>query len=113
MLPGGFTEAPTVSVSGGTVSVTFKTATNSTVNSVKVTSGEGMSVSDFYNYYNRDAEYAPAVEKKATFNVGPEGVTETYELPDTTKSYWLLINTVDNETGEWQSSVTAVPIYTV
>lgn len=110
--PGGFSEAPTVKVDGSTVSVVFKTTTNSTVNSVLVTSGSEISVSDFYNYYNRGAELSGAVEKKATYNVGPEGVSETYDLPDTSKSYWLLINTVDNASGTWQNTVTAVPVYT-
>ena len=109
--PGGFAEAPTVSVSGSTATVTFKTTNSSTVNSILVTSSEAISISRFYDYYNRGQEYEPVVEKKATFKVGPDGVTETYTLPDTSKSYWLLVNTVDNESGEWQPSVTVIPLH--
>lgn len=110
--PAGLTEAPTVEVNGSTVSVTFKTSREATVNSVLVSSEDGMTVSQFYDYFSRGAEYAPAVEKKATFKAGPDGVTETYELPDTSKSYWLLLNIVDNETEEWEDSISVLPIYT-
>lgn len=111
--PAGFSEAPTISVEGSTVTVTFKTTANSTVNSILSTTGNAPDVRGFYDYVNRGASNENYIEKKATYNVGPEGVTETYTLPDTGKSYWILVNTVDNESGQWQSSVTAVPIYTV
>ena len=111
--PGGFSEAPTISVDGSTVTVTFKTTADSTVNSILSTTGDAPDVRGFYDYVNRDAANDKYLEKKATYNVGPEGETETYTLPDTGKSYWILINTVDNASGQWQSSVTAVPIYTV
>lgn len=109
--PAGFLQAPTVAVNGSSVSVTFKTAASATVNCILATGGQEISVGTFYDYFSRGGEFATAVEKRANFKAGPEGVTEVFELPDATKSYWLYINTVDNQTDKWEQTVTAVQIF--
>lgn len=99
------------SISGKTVTVTFKTNVESAVNAIVATSGEGMKVSAFYDYFNRGTAYGPAVSKKATYMVTSSGKTETYELPDLNQPYYLLVNGVENMTGTWQSHVTVITLF--
>lgn len=97
-----------VSVSGSTATVTFKTDVESTINAIVATSGEGISTTEFYDYFNRGAKFSWAVSKKTTYVVGEGGKSETYELPDPTKTYYLYVNAVENATGTWQSGVAVV-----
>lgn len=109
--PPVFEQAPAVTVDGKKVSVTYKTNVSSTVNAILATSGEGVSVNTFYDYFNRGKTFDWAVAKKQTYMVGTEGKTETFELPDLKKDYYLLINAVENETDVWQATVLVVPVY--
>lgn len=101
-----------VSLSGNTASVTFKTDVPSTVNAILVTSPEVLTISQFYDHFTRGVKYESAVSQKAIFKVDENGVTETFELPDLSKNYYLLINAVENETGTWQPNVTLIPLHT-
>lgn len=109
--PPEFAAAASVTVSKKTATVTFKTDVESTINAIVATSGDAISTGTFYDYFNRNIAYAPAVAKKTTYTVTSEGRSESYELPDLTKAYYLLVNAVENKTGTWQKSVTVVLLY--
>lgn len=102
---------PSVAVSGRTASVTYKTNVPSTINAILTTSPGSVKTAVFYDYFNRGKAFDGAVSKKQTMMVSTAGKTETYDLPDLSKSYYLLINAVENETGTWQSGVTAIQLY--
>ncbi len=102
---------PSISVDGTTVTVTFKTNVESTVNSILATSGSAISVSQFYDYFNRNMALNGAVSKQQTYSVDESGRSVTYQLPDIGHTYYLLLNAAENATGTWQSSVTVVQVF--
>lgn len=109
--PPEFSAAPAVSVNGKTVTVTFKTDVESTINAIVSTSGEAIGTGAFYDYFRRDMALPGAVAKKQTYSVTEAGQTETYTLPDLSKTYYLLVNAVENQTDTWQNSVTVILLY--
>ncbi len=106
-----FSHAPAATVSEQSVSVSYQTDVESTVNAILSTSGEGISVSQFYDYFNRNESFDWAVEKHTVYTVTQDGKTLSFELPDLDESYYLYINAVENESGTWQNSVTVIPLY--
>ncbi|NLW77833.1 MAG: hypothetical protein GXY32_00260 [Ruminococcaceae bacterium] len=109
--PPEFSAAPAISVSGKTATITFKTDVDSTLNAIVSTSGEAIGTGAFYDYFRRDMALQGAVSKKQTYSVNSAGKSETYELPDLSKTYYLLVNAVENETDVWQPGVTVILLY--
>lgn len=101
----------TVSLSGKTATVTFKTNVESTVNTILTTSGTGVGTNQFYDYFNRSAALDGAVSKNQVYAVTDTGKSISYTLPDAGKAYYLLVNAVENETGTWQGSVSVLKLY--
>lgn len=93
---------------GKKVTVTYKTNVESTVNAILSTSGEGISTGTFYDHFNRGQKFDWAVGKRQTYTVTSAGKSETFELPDPTKTYYLYLNAVENETDVWQTGVTVL-----
>ena len=98
----------TVDKDGKKVTVTYKTNVESTVNAILSTSGDGISTGTFYDYFNRGQKFDWAVGKRQTYTVTSAGKSETFELPDPTKTYYLYLNAVENETDVWQTGVTVL-----
>ena len=104
----GFLEQPTVSVSGTSATVTYKTGTSSTVNAILTTSGEAVGVRAFYDYFSRGQALEGAVGKAQTFNVNDAGISQSFTLPESGKTYYLLVNVVDNATEQWQDTISVI-----
>lgn len=102
---------PAVGEGGTQINVTFKTDVESTVNAIVATSGEIIGTKTFYDYVKRGISYPHAVSSKTTYNVTSAGKTETYNLPNLSKNYYLLVNAAENLTGTWQSSVLVIPLH--
>lgn len=103
---------PSVYMDGKTAKVTYKTDVGATINAIVATSGDSISVQSFYDHVRRGKTYQHAVATKTTGVSGGVARTETFELPDLSKSYWLLINAVENQTGTWQDTVTVIKLHT-
>ncbi len=93
---------------GETATVTYKTNVESTVNAILATSGEGISTGQFYDYFNRARALDGAVSKTQTYMVTSGGKDVSFDLPDPTKTYYLYLNAVENQTGVWQTGVTVI-----
>lgn len=104
-------DSPAVSAKGNSATVTFKTDVASTVNCILTTSGAGVSTTVFYDYFNRGKALDGAVSKKQLFDVGSGGSSVTFDIPDATKGYFLLVNAAANEGGAWQSGVTVLTLF--
>lgn len=100
-----------VSVSGFTVTVSYKTDVSSTVNAVLANVGNTVSTGVFYDFTRRGVNFEGAISHKSTNNVTSAGVTETFTLPDTSVPYYLIVNAVENETGTWQNYTTVIVLY--
>ncbi|MGD9560271.1 MAG: hypothetical protein AB7V55_06680, partial [Oscillospiraceae bacterium] len=105
------TPSVTVDAKAKKATVLFKTNVDATVNAIVATSGDAIGTGTFYDYFRRDVKYEPAVSKKQTYSVTSAGKSETYDLPDLSKTYYLLVNAVENETDTWQTGVTVVLLY--
>lgn len=100
------------SIDGKTVTVEFKTNKEATVNAIVSTSDTAPGISGFYDYYSRGKENEDFVNKQSVYMVTQDGTTATFEIPDKKESYYLILNAVDNETGDWQPNVTVITLYT-
>lgn len=104
-------DTPAVSAKGSSATVTFKTDVASTVNCILTTSGAGVSTTVFYDYFNRGKALDGAVSKKQLFDVGSGGSSVSFDIPDATKGYFLLVNAAANDGGAWQSGVTVLTLF--
>lgn len=102
---------PTVEISNGAANVTFKTNAPADVYCVLVLGQEQPTTTQFFDYYNLGLPYAPAVYKRTVEGVTSEGKTETFEIPDSTQRYSLLVNVAAPNNGAWQPTIMVVPLY--
>ena len=110
--PPAFVEdTPAVSASGSKATVTFKTDVPSTVNVILSTSGAGIGTSAFYDYFNRGKGLDGAVSKKQLFDVSTAGSSVSFDIPDATKGYFLLVNAAENASGTWQGAVSVITLF--
>lgn len=100
-----------VQTSGKTVTVLFQTNTGATVNAIVSTSDAAPSIAGFYDYFNRGQANEAYVGKHSVYKVGNTGVSQSFEIPDTTKTYYLIVNAVEDETNVWQPTTQVVLLY--
>ncbi len=105
------TPAPGVDLTSETVSVVYKTDVTSTVNAILTTDPTSINTTTFYDYFNRGKTLSGAVSKTRAYGVDSSGKTLSFDLPDLTKTYYVLSNAAEDATGTWQSTISIVKVY--
>ncbi len=105
------TPAPGVDLTTETVNVLYKTDVTSTVNAILTTDPTSINTTAFYDYFNRGQALSGAVSKARVYAVDSSGKTLSFDLPDLTKTYYVLSNAAEDATGTWQSTISIVKVY--